>query len=324
MRSLQAHWPETRITWIIGRTEAALLGDIPDIEFITFNKRDGFAGMRRLWREIADTRFDALLDMQVALRASIASLGIKAPIRLGFDRARARDFQWLFTNRQIAARPQEHVMDALFGFAEAIGVGERTLRWDIPIPDSARQRVAEWTRGEPYLLISPCSSDRARNFRNWRAERYAEIVTRVAAEFGLRTVVTGGPSALEKDYGQRIVELSGDAQPLNLVGQTNLKELFALIDGAQVVLAPDSGPVHMATAASTPVVGLYATSNPDRTGPYRDRTRVVNKYPEALALAGLGDVSDVRWGRRVRLPEAMDLIQVSDVWEKIADTLKSE
>lgn len=321
MRSLQAHWPETRITWIIGRTEAALLGDIPDIEFIIFNKRDGLAGMRRLWKQLSDTRFDALLDMQVALRSSIASLGIKAPVRLGFDRARARDFQWLFTNRQIAAQPRQHVMDALFGFAEALGATERQLRWDIPIPDAAARRAAEWTGGSPYLLISPCSSERARNFRNWRAARYADMVVRAADEFGLKTVLTGGPSQLEREYGKQIVELSGEARPLNLIGGTSLKELFALIAGARLVLAPDSGPVHMATAAGTPVVGLYATSNPDRTGPYCDRERVVNKYPEALAMAGLGSVDTVRWGRRVRLAEAMDLIQADEVWEKIRTTL---
>lgn len=317
VRSLQAAWPETSITWIIGRTEAGLLGDIPDLEFITFDKRSGLAGMRQIWRTLRRRRFDVLLHMQAALRASLLSLGLRADVRLGFDRPRARDFQWLFTNTRIPAHPRQHVMDGLFGFAEALGVTRRVLRWDIPVPPEAEA----FARGHipedaPALVISPCSSQRARNYRNWRPEHYAAVVDHAWREHGLRSILTGGGTGVERDYAARISELARH-KPLDLVGRTSLKQLFALLGRAAAVLCPDSGPAHMATAAGTPVIGLYATSNPQRTGPYFSREWTVNKYPEALAREGLS-LERVRWGQRVRNPDAMDLIRPENVYEKLA------
>lgn len=312
VRTLAAHWPETRITWIIGRLEASLIGDIAGIEFIIFDKAQGWRAHRQLRRQLAGRRFDLLLDMQVSLRASIASLNIRAPRRLGFDRPRARDFQSLFTNERIAPRAHEHVMDGLFGFADALGIHDHELLWGIPLSDADRAFAAEHIPDEtPTLVISPLSSPRLRNWRNWRLERYAAVAD-YAAERGLNVILTGGPSAAERAAGESIVAQCRSA-PLNLIGQTSLKQLFALIARARVVISPDSGPAHMATAAGTPVIGLYATSNPDRTGPYLSRQWVVNRYPEALKKFSGKTVREARWGERVRHPAAMDLIQVSDV-----------
>lgn len=313
VRSLMAAWPETRFTWVIGRLEAGLLGDIPGIEFITFDKSQGRHAYRQLRGRLAGRRFDLLLQMQVSLRASMACLtGVRAARRLGFDRARARDFQWLFTNEKIAARKHEHVMDSLFGFADAVGVHERELRWDIPLGDSDRALAEHHIPdGTPTLVMSPLSSPRLRNWRNWRLERYAAVADYAAGQ-GLKVILTGGPSTAEREAGESIASQC-DSAPVNLIGQTNLKQLFALIERARVVISPDSGPVHMATAAGTSVIGLYATSNPDRTGPYFCRQWVVNRYPEALHKFNNKTPETIRWGTRVRHPDAMGLIQVDDV-----------
>jgi heptosyltransferase I len=105
------------------------------------------------------------------------------------------------------------------------------------------------------------------------------------------------------------------------VGATTLKELFALIARAAVVVCPDSGPAHMATAAATPVIGLYATSNPDRTGPYLSRHLVVNAYPEAVQREFGKPVDTIAWGRRVRDPAAMELIRAQDVEARLDEVL---
>jgi heptosyltransferase I len=127
-------------------------------------------------------------------------------------------------------------------------------------------------------------------------------------------VVTGGKSALEQTYADTIASQGG---AVNLAGRTSLKQLQALIAAADVVLCPDSGPAHMATAAGTPVIGLYATSNPDRTGPYLSRNLCVNRYPDAVERYLGKRVTDIRWGQRVRHPDAMELITVDDVIDKI-------
>jgi len=317
VRTLQAAWPATQITWIMGKLERSLFGDIADIEFITFDKSAGLREYADLRRTLRSRRFDLLLHMHPSMRASLASLCVRAPLRLGLDRARAKDFQWLFTNRRIAPRERRHVMDVWFEFAEAVGVHERVLRWDIPLSQADRRYAAGQIDGaRPTLLVSPCSNARFRNFRNWNADRYAAVADYAAERHGMQVLLTGGPTSLEAEYGAAIVASARHA-PRNLIGQTTLKQLLALIERATVLVCPDSGPAHMATTVGTPVVGLYATTNRWRAGPYLSQEWVVDKYPQAVARELGKRVEEVPWGTRVRHQDAMSLIEVSDVTERL-------
>jgi heptosyltransferase I len=313
IRNLQDNWPDARITWVIGKTEATLMGDIRDIEFITFDKSKGLGAYRDVAQSLSGRRFDVALCMHASMRANLLCRTFPAAVRLGFDKARARDFQWLFTNQRIGAAREEHAMEAMMGFARHIGAQPTNLRWDIPVCDS-EQAFAQKYAGPRTVVISPCSSQRSRNFRNWPVERFVAVARYLAERVQANVVLTGGTSALEKEYAHAIAGQSGAT---NLVGQTSLKQLFALIAAADVVLCPDSGPAHMATAAGTPVIGLYATSNPDRTGPYLSRDLCVNRYPDAVKRYLGKPVADLRWGQRVRHPEAMEMITIDDVIGKL-------
>ncbi len=316
-RAIQDQWPTTRLTWIIGKAEAKLLGDIADIEFIIFDKSKGLGGLLQLRKRLTGRHFDICLCMHASMRANGIYALLRSSPRLGFDKARARDFQWIFTNHAISARNQQHVLDGMMQFASHIGVTTQTLRWDIPLSDDDRAFADEHVSAtQPILLISPCSSQRSRNFRNWSVENYAAAANHARNKHNCQIMLTGGNSELEKDYAARITELS-DGHTVNLVGKTSLKRLLALIDRADAVLCPDSGPAHMATAVGTPVIGLYATSNPQRTGPYLSQQLVVNAYPNAVHKYLHRRVDDLRWGQRVRHPDAMELIQVSEVTERI-------
>jgi heptosyltransferase I len=317
VRTLQAAWPATRITWIIGKLEAGLVGDIPGIEFIIFDKSKGLGAYTALRRGLRARRFNLLLHMQMSLRASIASLAVRAPVRLGFDRERAHDFQWLFTNKRIWYKPRQHVMDSLFGFSEALGIPERVLAWDIPLPAEAAAFAREHIpAGVSTLIISPCANPRFRNWRSWDPKHYAAVAEHATGKLGLKVLVTGGPSDIEKAYGERITALA-KAPVVNLVGKTSLKQLLALLKEASVLVSPDSGPVHMGTAVGTPVVGLYATTNPDRAGPYLSQRWRVDRYPDALRRFNHSDPETASWGTRVRDPAAMELISVADVTGKL-------
>jgi heptosyltransferase I len=315
IRRLQDNWPDTKITWIIGKTEAALMADIPDIEFIVFDKSRGRAAYRDVRLALDGKQFDIALCMHASARANLLIRSLPAKIRIGFDKARARDFQWLFTNRRIAAAHGEHAMDAMMAFATTIGAEPRDLRWDIPLPDVDREFANRFRHEQhPLVVISPCSSQRARNFRNWPVERFLEIVKYLESRHAAHVVITGGPSELEKEYGQR---LAAETDAENLVGRSSLKQLAALIAAADLVICPDSGPAHMATALGTSVVGLYATSNPERTGPYLSQKYTINRYPDAISRYLGKNVADIRWGQRVRHAEAMELITVDDVTQHI-------
>jgi heptosyltransferase I len=317
IRTLQARWPDTRLTWIIGKTEHALLRGLDGVELVVLDKDQGLRGYAAVRRALRGRRFDALLHMHASARANIASLFVRAPLRLGFDRARARDSQWLFTNARLAPEPRRHVMDGLLEFAERIGAPRGPLRWDIPLADEDRAfAAAALSPSAPTLVISPCTGQRFRNFRNWSIESYAAVADYARERFGADVVLTGGNTAVERSYGEGI-EAKTSARPLNLIGRTTLKQLLAVLERASVVLCPDSGPAHMATAVRTPVVGLYATSNRFRTGPYLSQHLVVDKYPEAVAREFGQPIEALRWGQRVRDPSAMSLIGVADVTAKL-------
>jgi heptosyltransferase I len=317
VRAIQDAWPGTQLTWIIGKTEHSLLKGLEGVEFVVLDKTLGWSGYGAVRRALGGKRFDALLHMHASARANIVSLAVRSKLRIGFDKARARDHQWLFTNTRLPARRERHVMDGLFEFAELIGVPPGKPRWDIPVgADDVAAIAPHFAGGAPTLVISPCTGQRFRNYRNWRVDWYAEIADYAAKRYGARVLLTGGNTAIEQTYGREITAMA-KSQPHNLIGKTNLKQLLASLQRASVVLCPDSGPAHMATAVGTPVVGLYATSNRHRTGPYFSQHLVVDKYPEAVEREFGKPIETLRWGQRVRDPAAMGLITVPDVVSKL-------
>ena len=319
VRAIKDAWPETALTWIVGKTEHSLLAGLGGVEFVVLDKARGLGGYAAVHRALCGRRFDALLHMHASARANAVSLLVRSRLRVGFDKARARDQQWLFTNARLPARRERHVMDGLFEFAELIGVPRPAKpRWDIPVAGADVAAIAPYfATGRPTLVVSPCTGQRFRNYRNWRADSYAAVADYAAQRYGAQVLLTGGSTAIEQRYGGDISAAASQARPANLIGKTSLKQLLAILERATVVLCPDSGPAHMATAAGTPVVGLYATSNRHRTGPYFSQHLVVDKYPEAVAREFGRPIETLRWGQRVRDPAAMSLITVADVTAKL-------
>ncbi len=320
LRTLQRAWPGARFSWIVGAQEARLASLLESVEVIPFDKRGGLAALRELRARLDGRRFDLLLQLQVALRASLVSLAVRAGVRLGFDRARAREGQWLFTNARIAPREREHVVDSLFGFAEACGVRERVLRFDVALPAGARAYAERLVPDrQPTLLLSPCSSEPT---RNWLPERYAALADHAAERHGMRVILCGGPSEAERAMGAAI-EAHARTQLTNQIGKDTLPELIALIARARVLVCPDSGPAHLATLTGTPVIGLHATSNPERSGAYASRAWCVNRFAEAALRFRGKRVEEMPWSERIEEPGVMELIRVADVTEKLDALLGS-
>ncbi|HEX3948293.1 MAG TPA: glycosyltransferase family 9 protein [Steroidobacteraceae bacterium] len=315
LRAFQTAWPDTRFTWIIGKLEAKLMSEIvPEIEFITFDKRSTLRELRRLRAQLHGRRFDLLLDMQLSFRASLVSRLVAAPIKLGFDRRRARELQWLFTNAQIEPAESEHVLDSFLGFARACGVEPGAPRWNVALPpsalDYARNVVAA---GRPTLLISPCSSHAA---RNWSAGRYAAVADHAASVHRMQIVLAGGRSPEEASMGTSIAAAA--RSPLrNQIGKDTLPQLLGLMSQSTVLLTPDSGPAHMASMVGLPVIGLYAATNPQRAGPYYSRRWCVDRY-DAAARKYLGKpASEIPWTTKIERPGVMDLVTVEDATAKL-------
>lgn len=315
VRTLQRAWPAARFTWIIGRTEASLVGGIADIEFLVLDKRAGRGGTAAVRRALRARRFDLLLHMQYAWRASMIARHVRAPVKLGYDRRRALDLQWLFTTDRIEPGGREHVLDGLFGFARRLGVEERDYRWDIPVPERAVERAARIVPdGAPTLVVSPCSRHLA---RNWRPEHYAAVADYAVERLGWRVVLCGGPTPLERETGARIAAQM-HAPCVDVIGEDTLIELYAVLARAAALLTPDSGPAHMATAAGIPVIGLYASTSAARSGPYFSREWCVDRF-DAAARRYLGrPAAQLPWRTKIDRPGVMDLVRPQDAIERLA------
>ena len=311
IRTLQRAWPDTSLTWILGKAEAKMLDGLEGVELVVYDKTGGFAAWRELRAELAGRRFDALLNMQLALRAGLVSTAVRAARRIGYDRARSKEGHSLFITERIPPGGP-HVLDAFQQFLLPLGLQRGAIEWRLPVPAAARDWARAQLPGEqPTLLVSPCSSH---VLRNWRPERYAAVADHAAAH-GWRIVLCGGRSGLERRTADAIVAAMR-APVLDLVGQDTLKQLLALLERATMVLSPDSGPSHMANAMGTPVLALHACTDGDRCGPYSDLRWTVNRYAEAAEKFLGRPVDQVRWGRRIEFPGVMDLVTVDDALER--------
>ena len=309
VQAIQRQYPEAQITWIVGKIEHSLLSALPGIRFEIYDKKQGLKGLWALRQRLKNERFDVLLHMQLALRASLVSLCIKAKKRIGFDKQTSKEGQGFFVNAHAQCQPNAHVIEGFKAFAKAINVDIDTFSWDMALSESERAfaKSALPHQGKT-LVIVPAASNA---IRNWLIERYAAVAN-WAIEQGINVVLCGGPSTLEKDMAAQI-QSQVKGETLNLIGQTSLRQLLAVLERADAVLSPDTGPAHMATTVATPVVGLYANSNSKRTGPYYSLDSTINAY-ERLA-PGYFDkpLSEVKWGARIKQDDVMESITVEEV-----------
>ena len=317
--ALMRHFPDAKITWIISAPGAALLTPLlPGVDFVICRHK-GIRGALELRKRLSGERFDVLLMMQYALSASLASLGIRADLRVGFDRERSRELQWLFAGRRIPSGGGRHVVDGFMAFAAACGVPDPVPRWDLTIPADvlARGRELLGQGTGRTALLAPCTS---RESKNWPLASLLEVASGLLAR-GLRVFLLGGRSEAERRLEDALRERCPGIT--SLVGRTSLPECYACVRLADLLISADTAQVHMANAAGTPVIGLYATHDPARVGPYLDRQYCVSVYEE-LAREEYGrSPEELPWRTRIRIPGAMERITAAMILEK-ADRLLAD
>jgi heptosyltransferase I len=315
---IQRNWPDAELTWVIGKVEYQLVKLMPNVRFIIFDKSQGKAAVEALKQAVKGEVFDALLMMQVALRANLASRVIKARQRIGFDWSRSKEMHWVFANKRIKARKHAHVLDGFMDFADALGVPKVDApSWHIPVsPEDEKWGITKAAELGDYVVIAPAASKAE---RNWLPERYARIANYIH-EKGKSVVLCGGPGELDKKTSQAIMA-HGAKVFANFTGQTSLHQLLMLLKHAQLVIAPDTGPAHMATTVATPVIGLYAHSNPRRTGPYNNIEQTVSVYDSCILEQKGKPWEALSWGVRAKGKHLMEKISFDDVAQKIDEVL---
>jgi heptosyltransferase I len=321
---LRDAFPNSKVVWIIGKTEHQLFKEINGVEFVVIDKSKLLRSLWNCFVELRKLRFDVLLNLHASATANLISLCVRAKRKIGFDRERARDGQEWFCSESIEAIPNQHVAEGMMGFIAQLNIQATSPKWRPLVLEPEEEQVREHIDPERLTcLISPCSSQRYgdKYNRSWSSANFIEIMRYLSEERGIQTIITGGTSAIEKQYLDHFKSQNFEKNVVNLMGKTTIRQMASLIKMSDFVISPDSGPAHIATIMNKPVIGLYAMSNPDRTGPYKSKELLVNRYPEALSKFLGKSVVDVKWGQKVKTPEAMGLIRPADVIKKIEKLL---
>ncbi|VAW63017.1 ADP-heptose--lipooligosaccharide heptosyltransferase II [hydrothermal vent metagenome] len=314
VRAIQQQWPEAEIIWICGVFEYKLLKTIKNIRFIPFNKKNGFKEYVDLWKTLNNIKFDVLLHMQVAARANFASLGIKADIKLGWDKSRSRDLHQFFINHSVATVRQQHQVDGFLSFARSLGVDVNKPAWKMPVTQGAQAFAEKYIdKTKPVLIVSACSSH---HLRNWMSKRYAMLADYAVSKYDMQVILSGGPDDIEVDMANEIQGYMKQTA-LNLVGRDTLEQLVGLLSRATVVVSPDSGPAHLANAVGVPVIGLYACTWSKRSGPYNSLHYCVDKFELAAKKYRHQSADALRWGSKIEEPGVMKLITADEVCQRL-------
>jgi heptosyltransferase I len=310
VNALKRAKPSLRITWVVEPMPAPVLAHHPSVDdVVVYRKRDGLRGIAALRRELAARAFDLTLNFNIYFKSIWPTLLSSAPVRLGFDRGRSRDMVWLASNRRLpAGRPRRHTQDLFLEFLEVLGVEPHPLEWRLGPTASERVEQASFFArfDRPVAAVVPASANPK---KDWLPERYAEVVDALSHDFGYAPVLLGGPSEREHRLAAEIVAAS--SRPPVLALGDGIRRLLWILEGSALVIAPDTGPVHMARAMEVPVVGLYGHTSPWRVGPYRRYQDLwVDAYSDP-GEAGDASITEPRLGR-------MEWITAADVLERVA------
>ncbi len=259
--------PHVNITWVLQHGPAALVRGHRSVdEIILFDRNRGVAAFREVIAELRARHFDLLIDLQVYFKAGVITALSGARRRLGFDKARARDANWLFTTERIPPHPVQHVQDQYFEFLRTLEIEPEPVVWDLGPWESEREWQRDFKAGfdRPIAAIVVATS---KPEKDWMPDRWAKVCDILSTQHGLQPVLVGGQSEREVAATNTIIELS-TAKPVSTLG-SGLRKLVAILDASDLVLAPDTGPLHMAVAVGTPVISLMGYTDPRRTGPYR-------------------------------------------------------
>jgi heptosyltransferase I len=307
VNALKRHSPSTHVTWVLQPGPATLVRGHPNVdEIVLFERSRGRQAFVDVRRELRRRPFDLVINLQVYFKAGIITSFTRAPVKLGFDRARARDMNWLFTTHRIPPHPMQHVQDQYFEFLDYLQIAREPVEWGLgPWTDERETQRAFFSELERPAASIVVATSKAQ--KDWLPERWAEVCDALWHEFDLQPVLVGGRSEREERAARTITERS--RSPVRSALGSGLRGLVSILDGSTLVLSPDTGPLHMAVALDRPVVSLIGYSNPRRVGPYRKfRDLMIDAYGEP------GEAYPVSMENRL---DRMPRITVRDVLDRV-------
>jgi len=274
--ALHRSWAETSIDWLVNKEWAGLLHDHPMLESV-LHFPGNFTEWRMLREHFRQRPYDMTIDLQGLLRSGMISLMTGSRIRVGFASGREGS-SWFYTRRFRTAHSAMHAVDRNLDLVRQLGISTNgPITFPLPMtPESSAWVANLWVT----LGISPtdrvCLVHPAARWatKRWPAENFAEMADRLVGQSHSRVIFIAAES--QNDQVQQVLRRM-NAQATNLTGQTTLTQLTALLRKASVLISNDSGPMHLAAAIGTPVVGIFGPTDPRKVGPYGQAHGVIHK-----------------------------------------------
>jgi heptosyltransferase I len=301
--------PERRVLWVAEPAPARVLEHHPAVdEIVVFRKGRGVRGVLELAGALRDRRCDLTLNMQRYLKSVFPAVLSGAPVRIGLPRSKTRDGVSLFSTHHLRERPWCHTQDLLLGYREALGVpADAPVEWRITFSDEERSERERFFAGLGDAPVAGLVLATANPKKDWPADRHAPLA-RALAGLGYRVLLIGGPSERERTIAASVLAdpATGAVSGLG----DSVRRMMWMVAGVDLLISPDTGPLHLAHALGTPVIGLFGHTNPARVGPWRAfRDLVIDRYTEPGAAPD-PTLYEPRYGR-------METISVADVLAKV-------
>ena len=262
--ALRDTFPEARLDWLIDPVWARLLEGNPDVSNVIPLDRKSASGISAALRQLRSAQYTCAVDFQALYKSAMLGFASGAPRRVGFTSSYAREglASLLYTDR---FNPRgAHKVDHNLTLAEAAGAQRSLPRFPVQIRREDDELVSRElaSRGiDQFFALNPGGGWLS---KCWPADRYGELHRELASRHGLRGVVTVGPG--EERLAQQLIEASGAPGPVAI--PLGLGPLAALLRHARFVVSADTGPLHLAAALGTAVIGLFGPTDPSRNGPF--------------------------------------------------------
>ena len=278
LTALRRRFPDSHLSWVVNRGYASILEQHPDLnDIVRFDRgamgkgwiKSGFYFARFL-KQLRSHRFDMVIDLQGLLRTGLMTRATGAAVRIGLASAREGS-RLCYTHCVDDKTEVRHAVDRYWRVVEALGDAPAVKTFHVPVQTDARTWARERLQAcpRPWLAVGVGSRWLT---KRWLPEHFAALVRRAQAQHGGTAVFVGTPE--EADLAVQSASLV-QGPTVQLTGKTTLPQLVAVLSEADVMIANDTGPLHLAVALGRPVVAPYTCTLIEKTGPYGQDDRAV-------------------------------------------------
>ncbi len=280
LTAIKQNFPHAYVAMLVRAYTEEVVAGHPDLDAVILDDPAGRyrgLGVIRLAAQLKIHRFDVALllhsDLRLALLCRLAGI----PVRVGSG---YRFYSFLFNRKIYQHRKNSgrHEVDLNLEMAAGIGVKADAVEFKFQIPNSAEEKVTNFleqngiSNQKPFVVIHPGSGGSA---LDWPAEKFGQLADAIQKTLEIPVVLTG--TKAEAGLLDR-VQAAASSPLIRAEGVSSIKELTALLKRASLVVANSTGPLHLAVAVATEVIGLYcpiAPCLPERWGPYRRPNSVI-------------------------------------------------